>query len=541
MIGSRIFTWRTPRGVARFFSALLVFSSLFAITSSASAQILVLSPHPDDDILTSAGVIHRARAAGTVVWVMYMTNGDYAPTGTAWGYRREDEAAAAESMLGVADDNLVFLGYPDGSLQGLYSAFFNTPYVPAEHGYQGDRPILETMSTVAYARRGLGDTDYHHFAFGTAASNMGSNVLADLVHFLANRRPTDIYTVGRCDRHADHNTTYEFLLSALQQVRATAPTYDPYIWQTIVWAGFNVAEMPNPPDADDWPLAPNPATLFTEPVRVAACLSSNSLVWSQRQSLVVPAPMLEANFDNNLKAQAIEQHVTQGGFNPVTVRSRNDGHISAFVHRDEFFYRARASAAPAPRDPGARPFPVDAGVDSGVRDAGTTDSGVDSGSGTVLDSGSTLDSGTPDAGAIDSGTRDGGAIDSGATADSGSAVGLDSGPQASDAAAQVADAARAAADAGASSDGASGATPDAGTSAWPEDDDLDQDIDDLLTDDAGEGAKRRKDAGCSLTGTGSSAESQLGILLLGAFSALLARRRARRSRADTASNRSSRV
>ncbi|HTV03277.1 MAG TPA: PIG-L family deacetylase, partial [Luteitalea sp.] len=496
----------------------------------ASAQILVLAPHPDDDILTSGGVIYRARQAGTAVWIMYMTNGDYAPTGTAWGYRREDEAAAAESMLGVADDNLVFLGYPDGSLQTLYSNFFNTPYVPTEHGYQGDRPILETLSTVAYARRGLGDTDYHHFAFGTAATNMGSNVVADLVHFLSNRRPTDIYTVGRCDRHSDHNTTYEFLLSALQQVRTSAPSYDPYIWQTIVWAGFNVAEMPNPPDADDWPLAPNPGTAFTEPVRVAACLSSNALVWAQRQSLVVPAPMLEANFDNNLKAQAIEQHVTQGGFNPITVRSRNDGHISAFVHRDEFFYRARASAAPAPRDPGSRPFPVDAGVDSGARDAGT-DAGVDSGSDSGLDSGS--DSGTQDGGATDSGNQDGGAIDSGAPADGGTSVVLDAGSEGSDAATQMADAAAASADAGTSGDGTSGAAPEAGSS---DDDDLDQDIDDVLTGDAGQGAKGRKDSGCSITEAGSSAQSQLGIVLLGALSALFIRRRARHHRDARAAN-----
>jgi hypothetical protein len=229
--------------------------------------------------------------------------------------------------------------------------------------------------------------------------------------------------------------------------------------------------------------------------------------------------MLEANLAVNLKAQTIEQHVTQGGFTPITVRSRNDGHISAFVHRDEFFYRFRASASSPALDGGARPPPVDAGVDSGTRDSGTppVDSGTDSGGGSGVDSGSALDSGT-----VDGGASDAGSLDSAAAGDGGASIG-----SGADAGAEVADAASTDAhQAGQDGEAGGGVTPDAEASSWPGEDELDEDTDDIVTGDPGD-TKRSKDSGCSLTATGSSAESELGLLLLGALSALLIHRRAR--------------
>jgi MYXO-CTERM domain-containing protein len=511
--------------------SLLAWTGLSAFAPlGAEAQILVIAPHPDDDILTSAGVIYRARQAGTVVWVLYMTNGDYAPTGTAWGLTREGEAVSAQALLGVPEANMVFLGYPDGSLQVLYSAFYNVAYQPVVHGYQGDLATLQNMSNTTYASRGMGAVSYHQFAFGSPGANTGANVQADLVHFLNARRPTDIYVTGRCDRHPDHTTTYEFLMSALVTLRATVPAYDPVVHQTVVWAGFNA-----PPDADDWPLAPNPATYFTEPVRVATCLANNSLVWAQRESLEVPAPLQVASFDTNLKSRAIELHATQGGFNPITVRGPNDGHISAFVHRDEFFYPFRASASRPPIEPGTRPPagvdagtppidagtpPVDAGNDAGTPpiDASTTpDAGRDAGS-------SPADSGSPDAGStqLDAGTQpaDAGALaDTGALADAETmldALVVDAAPTPT---ATVADAN--------STDDAE-LPPDlpkgGGTSAWPGEE-LEQDIDDVVDGDVDD-VKRKKDSGCSLALSSAEGNSSwAGVPTVGLVLALAWRRR----------------
>ena len=43
----------------------------------AQAKILIVSPHPDDDVIAFAGVTLRALARGEAVKVVYITNGDY--------------------------------------------------------------------------------------------------------------------------------------------------------------------------------------------------------------------------------------------------------------------------------------------------------------------------------------------------------------------------------------------------------------------------------------------------------------------------------
>ena len=39
-------------------------------------KLLIVAPHPDDDVIAFAGVTFRAKAQGDTVKVVYMTNGD---------------------------------------------------------------------------------------------------------------------------------------------------------------------------------------------------------------------------------------------------------------------------------------------------------------------------------------------------------------------------------------------------------------------------------------------------------------------------------
>src|SRR3954451_20581648 len=45
----------------------------------AHADVLVVAPHPDDDVLGAGGVIQQALAIGKSVVVVFMTNGDGYP------------------------------------------------------------------------------------------------------------------------------------------------------------------------------------------------------------------------------------------------------------------------------------------------------------------------------------------------------------------------------------------------------------------------------------------------------------------------------
>jgi hypothetical protein len=76
-------------------------------------RTLVLSPHPDDEVLGCGRTVARRVAAGAMVWIVHLTNGA-AGSGTVAG--REEEARAAAATLGLGLDRLMFLRFPDGQL-----------------------------------------------------------------------------------------------------------------------------------------------------------------------------------------------------------------------------------------------------------------------------------------------------------------------------------------------------------------------------------------------------------------------------------------
>lgn len=82
------------------------------------AKIMVLSPHPDDDVFGMGGTIAKHTKAGDEVSVLYFCDGS---KGTPEGIRdssligkRKNEAERAAKILGVKE--LIFWGYKDGSL-----------------------------------------------------------------------------------------------------------------------------------------------------------------------------------------------------------------------------------------------------------------------------------------------------------------------------------------------------------------------------------------------------------------------------------------
>jgi LmbE family N-acetylglucosaminyl deacetylase len=317
------------RGIARvhasFALVALVLSALSAFAGRAHADLLVIAPHPDDDIITSAGLIARARAAGETVWVLYMTNGDV--LGYTSGLMREDEAVAAQALLGVPEDHLIFLGYPDGFVQDLHGPFF--PSNTARMGSSG----LNTT----FGDRGLGHMDYHRYVFGASAANNGTNLRNDLAHVLTSYRPGHIFVTSEFDQHPDHATTYAFLIDALAVAIAGSPSYSPTVHKTIVWN--------NTANQTAWPAAPNPTVNFTEP---PSLLSRTGLVWAQRESLDVPLAAQVMPALVNMKAKATNAHQTQGGYT-----GSQNGYISAFLHKDEFFWPAQSQGGNRPPVPSA--------------------------------------------------------------------------------------------------------------------------------------------------------------------------------------------
>lgn len=92
------------------------------------SRLLVLVPHPDDETLATGGLIQMALAAGAQLRVIMATDGDNNPwpqrwiekrwridasARARWGARRRSEASRALAALGVPQQDVRHLGWPD--------------------------------------------------------------------------------------------------------------------------------------------------------------------------------------------------------------------------------------------------------------------------------------------------------------------------------------------------------------------------------------------------------------------------------------------
>src|SRR5467141_3730180 len=109
---------------------------------SRDDRIVIVAPHPDDEILGTGGLIQQALAVGADVRVIYLTNGDHnqvafklykldlhlsAKEYLAFGEKRRQEALAGAAKLGLPADHLTFLGYPDWGTLRIWRDFWNAP------------------------------------------------------------------------------------------------------------------------------------------------------------------------------------------------------------------------------------------------------------------------------------------------------------------------------------------------------------------------------------------------------------------------------
>jgi LmbE family N-acetylglucosaminyl deacetylase len=176
-------------------------ASRAGVTKLESVDLLVFAPHPDDEVIGCAGVIQQAVAAGKSVRIVFTTNGDGYPKAASallgkaeadltrvdfgrLGQARNGEAIAAAEILGLDASNLLFLGYPDGSM-----AKTPAPY---------DRAAAQ----------------------------------ADFSRALRDSLPSRVYVTDRADEHPDHRITYQLVREA-----ATATGYSGELLTFIVHSG----------------------------------------------------------------------------------------------------------------------------------------------------------------------------------------------------------------------------------------------------------------------------------------------------------------
>jgi len=165
-------------------------------------RVLIIAPHPDDEVLACGGLIQQALALGDSVWVVYVTAGDgswppaWRVTGNMFpgpedylklGRARIEEATAGTRVLGLDSTRLTFLDYPDAYIARLWQLNWETPCRSSHTGATSD----------PYGRNG------HEYT--------GYRLLNDLMALLKAVKPNCVFAPHPLDAHADHWSTAVFL------------------------------------------------------------------------------------------------------------------------------------------------------------------------------------------------------------------------------------------------------------------------------------------------------------------------------------------
>ena len=195
-------------------------------------RLLVIAPHPDDEVLGAGGLMQRVHALGGTIRVVYFTDGDGYPEGVqiedhvetptasdyrGYGRQRRREARAALTALKLGDSvSRTFLSFPDGGLCQLTRSYwserkraYRSPYTKL------DRPPRADVL--------VPDTEYR-----------GEDLSQELTRIIAEFRPTLILVPRKEDQHADHCAAWFFTKDALGDVQRVEPDYKPDLVNYII-------------------------------------------------------------------------------------------------------------------------------------------------------------------------------------------------------------------------------------------------------------------------------------------------------------------
>jgi LmbE family N-acetylglucosaminyl deacetylase len=177
--------------------------------SDIGSAVLVVAPHPDDEVLAAGGTMSALVRAGARVRVVLLTAGDgylraarrigsFSPDDRTYrrlGELRLQESVEAAAHLGLQPDAMSCLGYPDGRLADLAEGCW------------------EPASAVS-GRAGATSVPYE-WAITPGAPCCGSGLVADLASVLATFRPDTVIVPARRDNNADHAAAAQLAQRAL--------------------------------------------------------------------------------------------------------------------------------------------------------------------------------------------------------------------------------------------------------------------------------------------------------------------------------------
>ena len=275
-------------------------------------RILILAPHPDDEINVAGNMILNLTAAKAEVFVAYSTNGDFENSAEV----RASEAVNALKILGVTRQKIIFLGYGDTfNGKGKPHIFFadnKTTTSPAGHS--------ETYAAKSF-------TDYAKSRRGKHSPYTRENFKRDLKDLLLELRADIIFCVD-FDSHSDHRMLSLMFEESLGEILSERSDYRPEVYKKFAYS----TAFTSIPDF----YAPN--LLQTKHPKVGVTdtydfdlIDRANYAWENRVRFPVPELCRKTLLKGNPLADAIFAHKSQ----------HNEWNSLRILNSDEIFFERR--------------------------------------------------------------------------------------------------------------------------------------------------------------------------------------------------------
>ena len=283
---------------------ILTAGNSFFDKSYFGTRVLILAPHPDDEINIAGNMILTMAAAKAEIFAVYSTSGDFVQAAEV----RAQEAVDALKILGVPRERIIFLGYGDGH------KLSDTP-TPSPAGHS------ETYAAAGFV-------DYATKTFGRPAAYTRQNFKRDLKSLLLELRANIIFCVD-FDNHPDHRALSILFEEVMGEILSERNDYRPEVYKKFAYAtAFTAA-----PDFYDANLRATLKPKIGETDTYDFDLVDRAnYIWANRVRF--PVMHYQTLLKDNPLADAIFAHKSQ----------RNEWNALRILNSDEIFFERRTDS-----------------------------------------------------------------------------------------------------------------------------------------------------------------------------------------------------
>lgn len=286
-------------------------------------KVLVLAPHPDDELLLAGALIYTLKKKKYDITVAYLTNGD---SSANHGETRMREAIEALHVLGVKESNIIFMGYGNNWKDGthLYNIYNN-----------------EIATSCADKKETYGLKNHPEYCMqklGIHHQYTRSNVLEDIESIITDISADTIICVD-FDAHSDHRALSLFFEEAMRDILRRDKDYKPIVLKKFAYAGISSGKW----DYYHKPMLETQPGYYNERLDLRYECDNPIYRWSDRVQLKVDRKTRTRYISNNILYKAALKHKSQKFHLRVGVFANAD--VVYWQRRtDSISYRANVSA-----------------------------------------------------------------------------------------------------------------------------------------------------------------------------------------------------